>query len=406
MKPGRIITAILLAAGAAIGWHNHGVWQAARQEGEELSAALSKESSVGNPKGTSSSTARPARGDRPSVTEADELAHRLAAHLAGQRPIFTEDSSETCLKRAIDETTFKEEISRLDSPGLEAFVTALAATDHGIESGWSYLAFALNVMGERDPLAAAVWAKESQEKLKDVQGWLKFIEQESTNLWQELGRTHPEEGLKLLESQGAADGSSDQRLQRLCLLWGVASNDPLKTFAIMDELHLSGNPQAESILIRSASSLDDCSTLLGAFRQRAETGSGDSPISQNVERITKQVTAHGFEQATAWADSHLKPDELPSLVLSAANEAGKPGEAQKWLDWAGTKLDPEDAAGPAAEILNAWVRCDVEAAEKWLSAQPKGPIRDQAVRVFVNETRITFPEKAKAFTNAEASGNP
>jgi hypothetical protein len=188
---------------------------------------------------------------------------------------------------------------------------------------------------------------------------------------------------------------------RRAVIAGAARNDIALALQLVGEFKL---PVADGMVMyeigQAATTPERQLEFLAALRQQAAantTGKQDDGkiLTEGFRRLFYQVTQSGYDKSMDWLESaNLSAAETGALMGSLNYDRTKT-DAGKWLAW----LSSQSTEGKKSEyaaflIVRDWTENDYKAAGEWLAQAPAGPVKESAIRGYVETIAPYEPEVA------------
>jgi hypothetical protein len=128
-----------------------------------------------------------------------------------------------------------------------------------------------------------------------------------------------------------------------------------------------------------------------SFLIALERASKDAPDSnllagtrgEFILQLTSSLPEWPVDDAITLVDTGFRPDEK----LAAARQAGTcvpREETERWADWVVDVADPADPQHPLLPLIIGWTFFDPAGPGHWIAKEPAGPVRDQAMSVYLS----------------------
>jgi len=402
-----VITVLLLAAAAVIGWQDHRRLDRLRAAHAELltrAAAQGVSIDPGDP------TASPRLSKRLRVNRAAEARQVASSFMAYGRDMEAyqkqrraeggslNDPDEATRHRMKDEL---DQVMALDGDQLKILIEEIRVSgDVDDDAKQRLLRFALDRLTKdypREALAILTDTPGMLEQLRRtngvaegvvfsaVRGWTKLDPDAASKWVRERAGTLPSE---------LADKASDG------LIFGVADRDVRLTLRLVNEYGKDPSSYLKSILLRDGQTPQQRNESLAAYREWKSTPNASRMSEQVSEEILPDLAfgplpyRNAFGDVAGWVDeSNFTPEELALLCKGLAGRV-KPAETGEWLAWLDTKLPPAAARSNAWHLFNSWLDHDFEAARQWATDAPDTPAKHTATRAYAEKLFPDQPEEA------------
>jgi hypothetical protein len=346
MKTSILVTTLILAGVAALGWQKQNAIGRLRELERDLISRAAA-AGVSRTPGPHERHAKKSRVDREE--EARETAAKLITNLkeaAVLRPGETEDQMSARV------STINDGIFQLSGLELRVLIHQLRDTPD-LVSFRSSIDAAIMALAETDPAAAMGMIAEGRDLAAASASGFSDLSYQAFELnshvigkWAatdplsaiEWSRNHPE----FRKFAGFRETKE--------LILGVAANDPRMAFRLIPELkppNYVGEGEGEGSMdfdayltlqiARTARSLEERTTMLALVREMA----GNSTISESAVKVAMRAMAnglatHGHEKATAWlASANLRPNEAAWFRDSFVNarRGTNPEVTGRLIEW-------------------------------------------------------------------------
>jgi hypothetical protein len=396
MKISIALTALVLAIAASLGWSDYRHLQSAREVETKLTAeAASLGISILSP-----DSADPARVTKRERENREVNAKRLAADYiayAKEAEALEKtggDASEAMQKRAME---FEIRMMSLDPAQMRIVVAEFFATrELSEETRRSSIGASIFKLTTAHPQAALALFGDYSDFLKDGDRSEAIIAN-SLSRW---SMENPVAAVMWLRENGGkyAEFITDDTRHRL--ISGTATQDPKLAFKLIGELGLE-NSRADYVIsdiLRTGKTQEERSSGMDALREHlAAMPEGKARIDTANNALTNfaiGVVRDGFEAGSkSIAAYQFTPAELGSFARGLRFST-MDDYAGQWIEWIGAKLPADKMSDRVGSIVNHWVEEDFQAAGKWLSTTPDGPVKNTAIRSYAERVSSYEPETA------------
>lgn len=287
------------------------------------------------------------------------------------------------------------ELSELDSKQLERVINRLKQ-EEGIsgKSRGEIISYAIMAVADRKPEAAVSLYVATADLLDKSMG--------SHVITSALGRwaaASPQEAMDwLAENESKHPGVIDEDARR-SVLSGVAANDPVLAFDLLDDVGLENRHMAiHAILVTGSNDPQQRTSMLEALRgylnnmpdlvQREETG------AKALELLARSIDHEGFEPLTEWMNASKLSSLEKQQFAGGLTYFTTKEDTGKWVEWMDHNLSPEAVTGPVKDLVSEWTDQDYQAAGKWLGTLTEGPARAAAVEAYAGAVASYDPQVA------------
>jgi hypothetical protein len=387
MKASITTSLLILAIGAALGWHDRQQLATLRTTHERLIVEAAK-------LGVSPDAGRITRRERPSHAATAKLTMAEVMGLAGEMERLNAASDEN--QRAFNalQLRISEGLTAWDATGLKALFaemstnqvltpalrgilgsscTTVLANDHpqaaleiftsspefftGGDNGMSLVCTALASWARDDLTAAIEWLRKNPQPFSDY----------------------------------AKSG----------IISAVAEQDPHHAFQLIAELEMKESNQAAWSIVESAKTFEEKSATLAGLREYLPTIPDEKLRDQYAKTYLSMLAAHmdreGIEAITRWiSEAKLSPQELDPMLGGLVN-AIHSHEADRWIEWMRQLPPAQTPHQRIKETLYQWTCRDYQAALQWAVTQPPGKDRDQVLKTIHGNWPKQDPVGMEAF---------
>ena len=186
---------------------------------------------------------------------------------------------------------------------------------------------------------------------------------------------------------------------RRSILSGIAANDPVLAFSLLDEIGFENQHMAiHSILATGGNDVQQRTSTLEALRGylanitdatvREETG------AKALELLARSIDREGFEPLVEWMNqAKLSPQEKQQFAGGLTYFTTK-ADTGKWVEWMQENLPADSVGAPVQDLVAEWTDQDYQSAGKWLGTLTEGPARAAAVEAYAGAVAAYDPQVA------------
>lgn len=308
---------------------------------------------------------------------------------------FQERSMEVMLDLAdLDARQLKEVIERLKKePGLSD------------KSRGDIISYAILAVADRKPEVAVSLYVESADLLdQTVLG--------SHVISSALGRwaaASPKEALEWISKNESDHADIIDDDTRRSILSGIAVNDPVLAFSLLDEIGFVNRTMAiHAVLVTGSNDPQQRTSTLEALRgylanitdpaAREETG------AKALELLARSIDREGYEPLVDWMkQAKLSPQEKQHFAGGLTYFTTKE-DTGKWVEWMGANLPEQEVAAPVRDLVAEWTDQDYQSAGKWLGTLANGPARYAAVEAYAGTVAAYDPKVAEQWAMTLPAG--
>ncbi|MEO5716281.1 MAG: hypothetical protein ABIT37_22570 [Luteolibacter sp.] len=395
MKIPLTLSALILAIGAALGWHDHQQLAAVRETHEKLVAEAELLGISVDPAHPSDSVRLTKRGERENKEAVAKEAVRDFIAFAKEMEEFEKQGKqpdEAMQKRIME---FMDRMMDLDASQIKFLITELRSnTELKEETRQGLIGFSIMTLANEHPQAALAIFTESSDLLGKNQMNGHMISS-ALSRW---AKDDPAGALEWVRTNGAKFPDLVTDDAKRGLVSGAATNDPKLAFKLVGELGLTDKSQAISSIMSAAKTPEERTATFTAFREYlagiTDEKARDEAANSASWSLTRNVVASGFNSATQWIEkTKLTPDELAKFTDGLQNNV-KSGETGQWIEWVGDKLPADKSKDVIRNMVSSWTQSDFQATGAWLNTAPAGPAKNTAIRSYAETVSRYEPEAA------------
>lgn len=373
MKFSIALTTLILAAGAALGWHDRQQLAAARTTRRQLADEAAV---LGISSDSAQNPARSTTHKRPDHTSAAKLSTAGLIALTNEMERLNPSGGQNYSAANALHLRIVESLSALEPAELKAMLAAVG-THPDLNPGARYLivSFCTTVLTNDHPQAALEIFTGSPELFKDGDGGMTLV---CTALacW---ARNDPRAALDWMRQhpQQATDYAKNG------ILSAVAEQDPHLAFQLISELDLKGSDQGVGTIIEYAKTTEQKSSALAGLREYLATIQDETIRNQVTQSalggLARQLDREDFESSTRWiSEAGFTPQELAHFVDGLNVSTGN-GETGRWIEWLRQALPAKEVDLKINMAIDNWTRADYQAAAQWAMTQPPGKDRNETL---------------------------
>lgn len=407
MRISLVVAAIILAAGASLGWYDHQQIVVARELQGKLVAEAALLGIPVDPLHPGGPLRSMKRGRDTREPDAKLVAAEFIA-FAREIEAYQESGAshpDAAMQQRMME--FMERMLSLDSEQLKILI-AEVRTDTGLknETRQGLLSFSIMTLATDHPQAALALFTEASDLFKDG-GMGGHVISSALARW---AKDEPMAALKWVRENAEKFPDLVTDNARRGLLSGAAVQDPRLAFKLIGELGIKDTINAISGIADAAKGPEERSATLAALREHLATLTDEAARKEATTRAAQMlasgVARDGFESASKWlATANLTPDEIAGFASGLNSFSTQSGDTGQWIEWIGAALPAERLDDSIRDLVNNWTRNDYQAAGKWLSNTPEGPARNIAIRHYAETVSRYEPEVAAQWALTLPAGN-
>lgn len=390
MKVSFIISLLIIAIAALLGWRNHEELKRVRiehrlvvDEAAEFGISVEEAGDIGLLR-------TPLERDGSADREA-EMKSFAAELIAFVKKLENREGDGGPEDEAIQKETM-EMIKRfldLDEPQLKGVIAELKASQEmGDDMRKGIIGFSIMMLANESPETALSLYAESSDIL-EMDGMGEHVMMSSLS---RMAERDPFAAMDWIRKNGKKNPELVNDQTKSAVVVGAAWQDPAMAISMMKELQLDDDDQAAAGIARSADTLEKRLQLLETLRAL----DGDSQETQKsvLGSMGEQLQKSGFEDSMAWLEkASLKDQELEffSANLSYQNTKEDTG---KWLGWVEESFSAKEASNKTAEMVQQWTHNDFQAAGNWLNDAKEGSVKQAAVESYAKTVAPYEPQAA------------
>jgi hypothetical protein len=282
-----------------------------------------------------------------------------------------------------------EKMTSLNPDELRLLVKAISVdTSVDKKSKLELIGFATMMLAAENPEAALAIALEARESLdaKNQQNdhMLQMI-------LQQYAAKDPLAAAQWLSDNEEKIGTVEDHVKR-SMIRAAAQQDIGAAMGIIDTLKMSGNEHAFSSLSTGVT-VDNADAFIAALR---DSTANEIQRKNAFNALHASQIFKDFDTATTWlAKDSITPQERDAITKSLQYHAIK-DEPEKWLSWLSSTAEVSESQASATEnIIAGWARADFAATGEWINAQPASSQKNQCILTYAN-TLAPFEPAAAA----------
>ena len=400
MKIPVVISVLLLAAAAGLGWHDHQQLASLRAVHQQLVAQANARGVVldpAHPGEREHVTKRPrdARDAGSNGTAADFMIYAREMSVLGGKPGSRDEATQ---KRMEDQMTrMTNRMMALDGSQLKAVIAELnVATDIYDFTRARLIYSSITRLAKDHPQQALTI-------LTDQPGLLDLIHRASDGLAENLIQDllagwASNDPLKAIEWSRENGGKIPGYLANNVawgLISGSMSRDPKLAFQLVGEMGLDAGVFVPGIARNTARTPEQRNATFAALREWCAAAPGEKTRQQAAGEALKLLALgesyqpESIDLATRWIDgTRFSPQELESFTQNLERWV-QTDESGKWVEWLGKNLPTDTARDRIWHLFTEWSDDDYVAAGQWLTTAPDSPAKHAAALAY---SETVFPK--------------
>ena len=397
MKTPLVLSLLILAVGAAIGWSDHQRLLTVRAaHAQAVSEAAKRGISLDS--SSEAVTVRITKRERENREAAAKLLAVEYIGFAKEKEALRnkrEKPDEAFLKRELD---FDDRMNSLDSAQWKIVIAEVCACKE-LKDGTrqAFLYNSITTFAEKHPQAALAFLAEVPDLFKGG-GKAEHLVSTALRCW---SQDNPMAAMEWILTNGGNQSpliSDDTKRE---MISAEARRDPALAFNLIGKMALT-HEEAKNVaigeIIGAATTPEKRMATLTALRGYLTTlkdeKSREEIATISIMMLSNRVCQEGFGAASRWvASADLTPKELASFAvgLNAVTELKQTGQ---WIEWIGRTLPAAQADQTIRNLVSQWTISDYQAAGKWLGTAPDGPAKISAVRAYAETVAKYEPTTA------------
>lgn len=223
-----------------------------------------------------------------------------------------------------------------------------------------------------------------------------------------MAKDDPDKAVAWLREDGKKFNPQISEHTKRVMLFHVASDDPVKAFALVQEIKMMNWEQAFASIVRAAKTEDERKRMLGALRSYVATLPDEAARRSLSEKalgaFADRMPTDGVESVSRWMKSaDLSKEETDAFAAGMAKK-GEFAEPGPWIDWIGKTMSAGKADVQVREMVSEWTKSDYRSAGNWLVALKDGPVREMAVRAYAETAAKYDPVTAAQWAETLPAG--
>ncbi|MCX6866946.1 MAG: hypothetical protein NTV46_12160 [Verrucomicrobia bacterium] len=397
MKIPLLVSVLILASGAVLGWYDYQRLAVVRRTHAELVAEAAKFGITINAL-HAADAARIPRQER----QAREVAAQFTAaeFMAFARDMEASDQAnngqpDAAMQQRI--MNFMDRIMLLKPAELKSLIAEVAADkDLKDQTRQSLISFCIMSLANNHPQAALMFVYESSDLFKDG----RVGEQAVAAALARWAKDDPMAALEWFSHNAEKYSTLITEDTKRGMIQGAALLYPKLAFQLIGELDFKEPVMAIQGIVGTAQTPADRTAMLAALRGHLATITDASARDQaaiiGVRMLVQSVVQDGFDSASKWlAAANLTPAELAHIANGLSYNSATSGETGQWIEWLSATLPRDDSRDPISNIVSNWTRTDYQSATNWLGSIPAGPARNISVRAYA-ETVASYDANVAA----------
>lgn len=396
MKRSFVVTALILAIVAWLGWRSSSQLASARERNSRLKADAASLGITPDPANPLVKMAVDRqRENHSSLTAPEYIAFIKEMEAKRKQGRQSSLSDEEAMKRVM---AMGDRLSALDAGELKRLIAELRSSPElGEETRDNAIMMALMTLAERHPQGALAAFTGSDELLPMKTSMRRQFISSALGKW---AQDDPLGAVKWIQQYH--DKYADVIIDEVKdpVITSIAARDPKLAFQLLGDLKFQDGKDAISTIVNAAKTPAERTATLQALREHAmslqDTRARDRFLEAGLSSLADHVARGEFEQGVQWIDSaKLSATERQNLGKNISAYNIQASETGQWVEWVGKNLpESETTWGQIATMLDNWTQKDYIAAGKWLTTAPDGPAKQAAVFGYVQAVASYEPETA------------
>lgn len=298
------------------------------------------------------------------------------------------------------------ELAELDAKQLKEVIARLK-NEQGLsgKSRGDIISYAILTIADRKPEVAVAMYVECADLLADS-NLGSHVVSSALGRW---AAASPKEALDWISKNETKHAGLIDDDTRRSILSGIAVNDPVLAFDLLDEMGFENRSMAiHSILATGSNDAQQRTGTLDALRgylakitdatTREETG------AKALELLARSIDHEGFDPLVQWMEqAKFTPQEKEHFAGGLTYFTTKE-DTGKWVEWMAENLPAEEVGLPVKDLVGEWTDQDYQAAGKWLGTLKDGPARAAAVEAYAGAVAAYDPQVAAQWAMTVPAG--
>lgn len=405
MKPPLVLSLLILAVGAAIGWSDHQRLLTVRAAHDQTVTEAAKRG-ISVDSSNEAATVRVTKRERENREAAARLLAADCIGFAKEKEALRKkrgEPDEAFQKRELD---FDDRMKSLDSGQWRILITEVCAcTELKNGTRQAFLYNSITTFASKHPQAALAFLADSPEVFKG-NGKAKHVISTALVGWT---NDDPLAAMEWIRKNTANYPDLVTESIKQDMVIGAAVQDPNIAFNLIGGLEVEDVNTVIGRLIGFATTPEKRTATLAALRGYLATledgKSREQTATISIMMLSNSVCQEGFSPASQWvAAAGLTPKELASFAMGLnANIESK--ETGQWIEWIGKTLPAAQADQNIRNLVSQWTTNDYQAAGKWLGTAPDGPAKNTAIRSYAETVSKYEPTTAAQWALTLPPGN-
>ena len=271
-----------------------------------------------------------------------------------------------------------EKMTSLNPDELRLLVKAISAdTTVDKKSKLELIGFATMMLAAENPEAALAISLEARESL-DAKG--QQNDHMLQMILQQYAAKDPVAAAQWLADNEEKIGEVQDHVKQ-SMIRAAAQQDIGIAIGILDTLKMSENDNAFAS-ISGGVNIDNADVFIAALR---DSNASKGQRTNALRGLHASQLFEDFETATAWLKKDtITAEEREGITENLGYDTVK-NEPEKWLSWLASNEKKAVSQSQATKnIIAGWTRADFAATGEWINSQPDGDQKDQAIYTYAD----------------------
>ena len=389
-----VVSILVLAVGAGLGWQQHQRLAAVRQthrqlvdEAAGLGIAIDPAHPAAPPYLIKHERENRGVGVQLAATEFVDFARELDAFRSQGGNQLDAGMQQRLM-------VFIDRMMALNSAQFKALLAEVSANnDINNEVRQDLIGYSIVTLANEQPQAALARFSESYGLFTEARA--AKVLASSLACW---AKDDPLAALKWVRSQAGKFAGLITEDTKLGMISGAAVQYPKFAFKLIGELDLNDAGQAIQGVVDAAKTAPERTATLAGLRGYLATLTDETAREETANRaihsLARGSMREGFESSMQWLDTaRLTPAEF-AVFADGLTPQPKSADNGQWVEWLGNAFPPYQTDEKVRAFVSAWTQSDCQAAGKWLGSAPDGATKNMAIRAYAEMVASYEPEVA------------
>ena len=265
--------------------------------------------------------------------------------------------------------------------------------------------FSILVLGQDHPAAALAFFAESSDLLGKGSPGNSAVAM-TLSRWAE---SDPMAALEWVRKNGTAHPAVVTEESKRGIIAGAARTDPALAFRLIGEFNLLDPPDAIHSLVAAAKTAAQRTAVLTALRDHLVTvddaDQREELLQESMEIMGRELSNESVDSVTSWMKAAGLTKSEMTRFASGLSYFNTKEDTGRWIQWMSANLPADSAADIARDLIGQWTQQDYQAAGKWLTASPAGPICNASIATYAETVAEYEPKIAVQWANMLPDGD-